>query len=103
MSDQLYELLGQSFEWDAAKARKNWMRHRVLFTEAATVFFDPDLLVFTDEDHSLDEQRYTVIGQSASSRTLFVVHVERGERVRIISARVVTKSERSRYESELGR
>jgi uncharacterized DUF497 family protein len=103
MSDEIYQYLDQMFEWDASKARKNWMQHRVLFTEAATVFFDKDVVVFQDEEHSLDEQRYTVLGQSAKLRTLFVVHVERGERVRIISARVATAQERGRYESELGR
>lgn len=103
MSDELYELLGQWFEWDSAKARKNWLLHHVLFTEAATVFFDPEVVVFADEEHSLEEQRYTVIGRSVKQRTLFVVHVERRERVRIISAREVTAAERRRYESELGR
>jgi len=79
------------------------MRHHVLFTEAATAFFDKDVVAFIDEEHSLEEQRYTVLGRSAKSRTLYVVHVERGERIRIISARVATAQERGRYESELGR
>ncbi len=103
MSDVLYEYLDQLFEWDDSKVRKNWMRHHVLFTEAATVFFDRNVVVYADHEHSLEEQRYTVIGASAKMRTLIVVHVERGERIRIISAREPTPTERRSYESELGR
>ena len=103
MSDEIYAYLDQLFEWNQAKARKNWMRHRVLFTEAATVFFDKNVLVFADVEHSDGEQRYTVLGESTKLRTLFVAHVERGERIRIISARVATAQERKRYEAELGR
>jgi uncharacterized DUF497 family protein len=101
--DEIYEYLGQTFEWDAAKARKNFMRHRVMFTEAATVFFDDDVVYYKDEEHSEGEQRYIVIGHSERDRRLFVVHVLRGENVRIISARAATPRERSEYESELGR
>jgi len=101
--DELYEYLGQTFEWDADKARKNYLSHSVLFTEAATVFFDENVLYYKDEEHSEDEQRYIVIGRSRRDRRLFVVHVFRGERVRLISARKVTPLERSEYEAELGR
>jgi hypothetical protein len=101
--DEIYEYLGQTFEWDAAKARKNFMRHRVMFTEAATVFFDADVVYYEDEAHSEGEQRYIVVGHSKRDRQLFVVHMYRGEHVRIISARAATPRERSEYESELGR
>jgi uncharacterized DUF497 family protein len=102
-NDEIYEYLGQTFEWDVEKARKNYMSHRVLFTEAATVFFDENVIYYKDEEHSEDEQRYIVVGCSRRDRSLFVVHVLRGERVRLISARRVTPLERSAYEAELGR
>jgi uncharacterized protein len=102
-NDEIYEYLGQTFEWNVAKARKNYMRHRVMFTEAATVFFDKGVIYYEDEEHSGEEQRYIVIGYSKRDRRLFVVHVIWGERVRIISARAATPRERSEYESELGR
>ena len=101
--DEIYEYLGQTFEWNRDKARKNFMQHRVLFTEAATVFFDEKVVYYTDNEHSDDEQRYIVVGRSAGLRTLFVVNVVRGERVRLISARIATPRERSDYEREVGR
>jgi uncharacterized DUF497 family protein len=79
------------------------MDHRVLFTEAATVFFDKRAVYYGDEEHSQEEQRYLVVGHSSKARELFVVHVYRGERTRLISARTATPRERRDYEVELGR
>ena len=76
---------------------------RVRFTEAATVFFDSQAEVQLDEEHSLDEQRYTVVGQSIRMQTLFVVHLVKKERIRIVSARKATPQERRQYEFKLGR
>jgi uncharacterized DUF497 family protein len=101
--DEIYEYLGQTFEWNHMKAARNARRHGVRFTEAVTVFFDVAAKSFVDEGHSDDEDRYNIIGHSIHSRKLFVVHVERGERVRIISARTATDQERRDYESRLGR
>jgi uncharacterized DUF497 family protein len=101
--DEIYEYLGQTFEWDVAKASKNFLSHRVLFTDAATAFFDQDAIYYKDEEHSDDEERYIVIGRSQRDRQLFIVHVYRGVRVRIISARTASQRERSVYEAELGR
>jgi hypothetical protein len=101
--DEIYQYLGQQFEWNREKARKNWMDHRVLFTEAATVFFDKGAVYYEDEEHSDEEERYVVVGHSSRARELFVVHVYRGERTRLISARAATPQERSDYEAELGR
>ena len=102
-SDELFEYLEQSFEWDVAKARKNWVKHQILFTEAATVFFDLSAVYYEGVEHSSDEQRYTIIGRSLHSGVLLVVHVYRGERIRIISARTAKPLERRRYEHQLGR
>jgi uncharacterized protein len=83
------------FEWDEDKARSNIATHGVSFEEAASVFLDPDYLV-TDDPSGPD--RYIALGFSRLARLLFVVHVERGSRVRIISARRATRSERQTYE-----
>ncbi|MFC6644017.1 BrnT family toxin [Granulicella cerasi] len=101
--DELYEWLGQTFEWDRLKALRNAIKHGVRFTEAATVFFDHEALFSADGDHSIDEERYTVVGYSLQQRTLFVVHVVRGDKIRIVSARRAEPDERRAYERQLGR
>ena len=83
------------FEWDADKASANLSKHGVAFEEAATVFLDLDCLLIPDEAVA---DRFVAIGLSKRSRVLFVVHCERGERVRIISARRATRRERETYE-----
>jgi uncharacterized DUF497 family protein len=75
------------FEWDDAKADSNEQKHGVSFTEAMTVFADPLSLTGYDPDHSDDENRYITMGLSAAGRLLVVSHTDRGEKVRIISAR----------------
>ena len=103
MTDEdIYEYLGRSFEWDRKKAALNVFRHGVRFTEAATVFEDANALVEHDPDHSEDEERWLVLGRSAVSNLLVVVHLYRAERTRIISARRPTRSERRTYEARLG-
>jgi uncharacterized DUF497 family protein len=84
------------FEWDSQKATSNIVKHGVSFAEAATVFADPFAVYMEDR---LDVGRMVVIGTSLRERLLFVVHVERGERDRIISARPATSRERSVYET----
>ena len=86
------------FEWDAAKAKANLQKHGVAFDEALTVFADPLARVFDDPDHSVDETRELVIGQSARNRVLVVCFIERDGRVRIINARRATTRERSNHE-----
>ncbi len=86
------------FEWDEAKAEANVRKHGVSFAEAATVFGDPLAVTFFDPDHSDDEYRFLTIGLSIDGRALILSHTDRGDRVRIISARVATKSERKGYE-----
>lgn len=86
------------FEWDSGKARTNLRKHDVSFDEAATVFLDDLSLTGHDPDHSVDEDRFVTFGVSTSGRVLAVMHTERGERIRIISARVATRMERMLYE-----
>lgn len=87
-------------EWDPRKAAKNVDRHRVTFGEAATVLGDPLGRTVPDPDHSSLEERYITVGSSDWGRLLIVSHTERGDRVRIISARELTRAERKDYEEE---
>ena len=88
------------FEWDPQKAAKNLRKHKVAFTEAATVFGDDLSITIHDPNHSVDEERYITIGWSYRRRLLMVAHTERGDRIRIISARALTRVEREAYEQE---
>jgi uncharacterized protein len=88
-----------SFEWDDQKAKANFKKHKVRFDEASTVFGDPVAKIFADEDHSAQEHREIIVGQSILNRLLVVSFTERGhDRVRIISARVATRRERKDHE-----
>jgi uncharacterized protein len=82
------------YEWDPDKAESNFRKHGVLFPEARTVFDDPLMLMLEDEAHSQGEQRCRAIGRSVDHRLLVVVHTERADVVRIISAREATRRER---------
>ncbi len=86
------------FEWDPEKARLNLERHGVSFEEAASVFFDPLSLTIADPIHSVDENRFVIIGHSLMQRVLVVVHADRSDKIRIISARQATSAERRNYE-----
>lgn len=85
-------------EWDEEKAASNLDKHGVSFEEAATVFSDPFYIDFYDPDHSIDEHRYLIMGQSTGGRLLIVSYTERNEVARLISARELTLSERKTYE-----
>ena len=87
------------FEWDRAKAERNVKRHRVSFDEAVTVFYDPLAATFDDPDHSVREHRLITVGNSSRGRLRVVVHVEGGDSIRIISARLTTARERKRHET----
>ena len=91
------------FEWDREKAQQNLRKHGVSFEEAVTVFYDSLATSFPDPAHSAGEFRFITFGYSARDRLLVVAHAERGETVRIISARVATARERRRYEAQNSR
>lgn len=86
------------FEWDLQNAAKNLQNHKVAFTEAATVFGDPLSITVPDPDHSTEEDRFIIVGQSYRRRLLMVSFAEHGDRIRIISARELTRAERRAYE-----
>ena len=89
------------FEWDPAKARANLQKHSVSFQEAVSVFHDPLGITIYDPDHSGDEDRFITFGFSGGGRLLMVAHTDRGERIRIISARELTRNELNAYEEEI--
>ncbi len=88
------------FEWDPRKAEINLRKHGVSFTEAGTVFGDELATTVPDPDHSEDEERFITIGWSNRRRLLMVSHTDRNDRIRIISARELTRNERKAYEEE---
>ncbi|MEI6593117.1 MAG: BrnT family toxin [Holophagaceae bacterium] len=90
------------FEWSAPKATANLKKHGVSFEEAQTVFHDEFAIQFYDENHSIAEDRFILLGMSASARILVVCHCERssGDIIRIISARRATKRESAFYGGE---
>ncbi len=88
-----------TFEWDNKKAQANEQKHGISFEESSSAFADPLSLTLHDPLHSANEERFVLIGASHKNRILVVVHTERGDTLRIISARKATKNERSYYES----
>ncbi|NJR66996.1 MAG: BrnT family toxin [Leptolyngbyaceae cyanobacterium CRU_2_3] len=86
------------FDWDKNKAERNLSKHGVPFEEAKSVFDDPLYVDFYDPDHSEDEERYLIVGESDRGRLLIVSYTERGDSVRLVSAREVTRAEREAYE-----
>ena len=89
--------MGLTFEWDDQKAQENVRRHGVSFEESSTIFGDPLSLTIEDPLHSVEEDRLITIGLSLVGSVLVVVHTERGDNIRIISARLARPRERRVY------
>ena len=89
------------YEWDPRKAAANRRKHNLDFEQASTVFLDPFALTFDDPGHSILEHREVTIGSTMKGLCVFVAHCERKGRIRIISARPATKSERKQYEETI--
>ncbi|MBZ5632209.1 MAG: BrnT family toxin [Acidobacteriia bacterium] len=88
------------FEWDPRKAAANRAKHGVSFEEASSVFGDPLGLIVDDPRHSHGEERHVLLGSSEGHRLLAVMFTGRGEMIRVISARKVTRWERKSYEEQ---
>ena len=88
------------FEWDAKKAAFNLRKHGVSFDEAETVFLDDEAIIIPDDEHSLGEERFLILGFSYKLRMLVVCHCyrESNDVVRLISARKATRAERVQYQ-----
>ena len=90
-----------TFEWDDAKASANMRKHGVRFEEAATAFGDALSSTVADPDHSLDEDRFILLGVTERNRLVVVSHTVRGDTIRLINARPATARERRGYEEGL--
>jgi uncharacterized DUF497 family protein len=88
------------FEWDPEKARRDVAKHGVSFEEAATAFGDPLSLTILDPYHSEEEDRFILPGQTYAGRLVVVVHTDRGENIRVLSARLATRRERKANEND---
>ena len=86
------------FTWDPRKATGNRRKHGVSFEEAATAFGDPLSLTVPDPAHSAEEERYLLLGQTEAGRLVVVAHRDRGDEIRLISARPASRHERTDYE-----
>ena len=95
------EQMPLQFEWDAVKAHTNEEKHGISFDEASTAFEDVLSVTILDPLHSEDEDRFVLIGYSYRGRLLVVVHTDREDRIRIISARIATRKERERHENNV--
>ncbi|MDE7018884.1 MAG: BrnT family toxin [Lachnospiraceae bacterium] len=93
-----------NFEWDENKNQINKTKHGVGFEEAATVFYDDDAIVFDDPEHSMEEERFLILGISKHENLCIVSHCYRGDDniIRIISARKATKGETKTYNKYAG-
>ena len=85
------------FDWDDGNRTKNWEKHQVSSSECEEVFFNIPLLLFADAAHSLDEPRFYVLGKTNAGRRLFLVFTVRGTKMRVISARPMSRRERKMY------
>ena len=92
--------MGYTFEWDPRKAASNFKKHGISFSEATSVFRDPLSFTISDPDHSESEERFVDLGLSHRGRLLVVSYIERGDIIRIISARRASRSEQRQHEGE---
>lgn len=86
------------FEWDRKKADSNLKKHGVSFEDAATAFGDPLSITIHDPNHSMDEDRFILVGETEGKKLVVVAHADRNDTIRIISARPATRGERKNYE-----
>jgi uncharacterized DUF497 family protein len=87
----------EGFDWSGGNAEKNWERHGVAPLEAEQVFFNTPLLWGDDPRHSSTERRFYALGQADDGRELFIVFTIRGRRLRVVSARDMSRKERKAY------
>lgn len=95
--DELIGALG-GFEWDAGNAQKSWVSHRVTQAESEEVFFNLPVFMLEDTKQSGRERRYNVLGRTNAGRLVSVIFTIRGDLVRVISARPMSRKERTAYD-----
>jgi uncharacterized protein len=85
------------FDWDHGNISKNWEKHKVTPVQCEELFFNMPLVVQTGEQHSVSEKRYFALGKTDAERRLFIVFAIRGRKIRVISARDMSRKERKIY------
>jgi uncharacterized DUF497 family protein len=98
MGDHYTFLDWEGFDWDEGNLLKNWEKHGVLASECEQIFFNNPLIADLDEKHSMQESRYYALGITDSKRRLFVAFTVRNKRIRIISARDISRKERKVFD-----
>lgn len=97
--DDIYDITAcAGFDWDEGNLLKNWERHRVSASECEQVFFNRPLVAGADMEHSEEEERFYALGVTDSGRRLFVVFTVRDKKIRVISARDMSRRERKVYD-----
>lgn len=89
----------KSFDWDEGNTNKNWEKHKVATKEAEETFYNKPLLLFLDKIHSNKEKRFQILGKTNEDRKLFISFTLRNKKVRVISARNMSRKERRQYEN----
>jgi hypothetical protein len=92
--------LSSPYDWDPEKADANFKKHGVHFSETESVFEDDYAITIADNESDFEEQRFVTIGTGLNTRVLVVVYCYRGEKIRIISARLAETVERKQYEEK---
>jgi uncharacterized DUF497 family protein len=85
------------FEWDGGNRTKNWEKHQVSSSECEEIFFNIPLLLLADTAHSQQEPRFYVLGKTSGDRRLFLSFTVRETKIRVISARPMSRRERKIY------
>ncbi len=91
----------EGFEWDDGNRNKNWKQHKVHWTEAEEAFLNEPVVLFPDPHHSQIETRLALLGRTLAERLLTIVFTIRKNRIRVISARDMSKKERRLYHEAL--
>jgi uncharacterized DUF497 family protein len=102
MGKTYVKLLSQceGFEWDDANINKNWLKHKVSPAECEKIFFNRPIVIQDDIKHSEAEKRFYALGRTDSKRNLFIAFTVRNKRIRVISARGMSRKEREVYSNE---
>ena len=86
------------FDWDENNRDKNWISHKVSAAECEETFFNVPLVLADDVSYSKDEDRYYLLGQTDAGRRLFIAFTVRNKKIRVVSARDMSRKERQTYE-----
>ncbi|OPX39795.1 MAG: hypothetical protein B1H13_08960 [Desulfobacteraceae bacterium 4484_190.3] len=89
------------FQWDKGNSDKNLVKHNVYNWETEQVFFNEPLIVLDDLKHSVSEKRWAAFGRTDAGRLLMIIFTKRGDLVRVISARDMSKKEKRFYEENV--